>query len=305
MNETHQKQQIERLQTERVFPVDDAPLFVARHCLDGQMASGTHDHDFGEIVLISGGKGRHLSIYGERDLSSGDCLILMPGTWHSYRDCEALEVHNCCFRPALLHRDLAALSHDMALFAILETSGGAGRGPVELQLQPSNVEEMLNCLAALRCLQNEASPTAHVAQIGHFLLLLSQLSGALKPEERRVWEQTAHWPSVIRTAARRMDENLAHSWTLLELASQAHLAPEYFVRLFKAHTGQPPLTYLARRRAERAATLLLATPKSISEIAVEVGWDEPNYFARRFRQHLGISASEYRAQGKLPHRTRH
>jgi AraC family L-rhamnose operon transcriptional activator RhaR len=300
-----QKQRIERLQTERVFPIPNAPLFVARHCLNRQMASGAHDHDFGEIVLISGGSGRHLSIYGERELSSGDCLILMPGTWHSYRDCEALEVHNCCFRPALLHRDLSAITHDPALFAILETSGGAGRGPVELQLQLANVEEMLCCLAALRRLQNDATPATRVAQIGYFLLLLSQLSSALKPDERRAWEQTAHWPIAIRAAARRMNDNLAHPWTLQELAAGAHLAPEYFVRLFKSHTGQPPLTYLAQRRAERAATLLLATQKSICEIAVEVGWDEPNYFARRFRQHFGVSASEYRAERTLPHWTRH
>jgi AraC family L-rhamnose operon transcriptional activator RhaR len=95
---------------------------------------------------------------------------------------------------------------------------------------------------------------------------------------------------------RLLEGKLAYAWTLTELAEQLHVAPGYLVRLFKAATGVPPMAYLARLRAERAATLLLHSDQPITVIGQEVGWPDQNYFARRFRAHYGLSATKYRAQ---------
>ena len=56
----------------------------------------------------------------------------------------------------------------------------------------------------------------------------------------------------------------------------------------------------AIRRAEKAAVLLLTTDKAIATIGREVGWHDPNYFARRFRAAFGISARQYRNQLPCP-----
>lgn len=87
-----------------------------------------------------------------------------------------------------------------------------------------------------------------------------------------------------------------HRWTLTELAEQLHLAPGYLVRLFKAATGLPPMAYLARLRAEHAATLLLHSDQPVTCIGQAVGWPDQNYFARRFKAHYGLSATSYRAR---------
>lgn len=72
----------------------------------------------------------------------------------------------------------------------------------------------------------------------------------------------------------------------------------YLVRLFKAAVGIPPMAYLARIRVERAVGLLLHTPAPVSDIGRRVGWSDPNYFARRFRAHTGLSPTAYRDAGR-------
>lgn len=70
----------------------------------------------------------------------------------------------------------------------------------------------------------------------------------------------------------------------------------YLVRVFKSGTGLPPMAYLARLRAETAATLLLHTDQPVTAIGRAVGWPDQNYFARRFKAHYGLSATTYRAR---------
>ncbi|MFJ6158747.1 helix-turn-helix domain-containing protein [Pseudarthrobacter sp. NPDC092184] len=100
-------------------------------------------------------------------------------------------------------------------------------------------------------------------------------------------------PSVVE-GIRLMEASLDDSWTLKDLACKLHMTPSHTVRLFKSQTGLPPLAYLAKRRAEAAARLLISTDYTVSRVGREVGWSEPNYFARRFRSHFGVPPTTYR-----------
>ena len=71
---------------------------------------------------------------------------------------------------------------------------------------------------------------------------------------------------------RLMEADLARHWTLASLADELHLTPKHLVRLFKAATGLPPMAYLARVRAERAAVLVLHSDEPMTGIGAAVGW---------------------------------
>jgi AraC family L-rhamnose operon transcriptional activator RhaR len=125
------------------------------------------------------------------------------------------------------------------------------------------------------------------------------LARSLGEEHRDATPQRAV-PSLVQDGARLLENDLAHEWTLSELALRLHVNKHHLARLFKEHTGLAPMAYLARCRAECAAGLLLQTNQPISEIAVRSGWLDPNLFARRFKAHFGLSATQYRARfGRL------
>lgn len=82
--------------------------------------------------------------------------------------------------------------------------------------------------------------------------------------------------------------------TSKHLADLCHVNESYFCRFFKKSFGKTPLSYLNEYRAEKAAVLLKESQKSITEIALETGFENSNYFTRIFRKIKGISPSAFR-----------
>lgn len=58
-------------------------------------------------------------------------------------------------------------------------------------------------------------------------------------------------------------------------------------------TGQTPVEYIRSFRLERAATVMEKSNMTIAEVAYQVGFTTPNYFARSFKQKFGMLPSEY------------
>jgi AraC family transcriptional regulator, L-rhamnose operon transcriptional activator RhaR len=280
---------LRRLHGNELFSGDTLRLKVARYVVTD--SNFPHDHDFMEMVLVTGGSGGHESPLGQQTLRAGDVLVLRPGAWHAYHDCKNLVVYNCCFAPDLLEGELAFLKRDAATNYLLFSGPLAPerRGLLSFQVEKTALQQGETHLEALCELQNQAH--SNIARMGQLLCLFAVLSQSLDVEHNAP-ARTPH--PQAQQALQMLEEELSRAWTLDELARRVHLHPGYLSRVFKVATGLAPLEYLARRRAERAAQLLLRTQWPIAKIGEEVGWDDPNYFARRFRAAFGISASEYR-----------
>jgi AraC-like DNA-binding protein len=80
-----------------------------------------------------------------------------------------------------------------------------------------------------------------------------------------------------------------------DLARAAALSPAYFSREFRRTFGESPHQYLLTRRLERAASLLRATDRSVTEICFAVGLSSLGSFTTSFRRVFGMSPLDYRA----------
>jgi len=80
------------------------------------------------------------------------------------------------------------------------------------------------------------------------------------------------------------------------IAEELGISPRTVQNVFAA-MGTTPVGYIAERRLQRAAELLVAHPiMSVTEVAFELGFNDSAYFARCFRQRFDMSASVYRAR---------
>jgi AraC family L-rhamnose operon transcriptional activator RhaR len=280
-----------------IFYFTDGALAYAGHHYHDE-PNPVHSHSFVEIAFVIAGSATHLSLGGRQRLSVGDVVLLRPGVWHGWDDCRRLDLYNCCFSGELLRRELAWTRQDLLLGYLLWTGpySARGRGMLSTRLDASALEECKVHLAALDALRHQPVAQHRGDIVGRLALLFSHLGRAVEQTHRPLLGPAGPAHPAIGQAMRLLEDRLAYRWTLTELAEQLHLAPGYLVRLFKAATGLPPMAYLARLRAEHAATLLLHSDQPVTGIGQAVGWPDQNYFARRFKAHYGLSATAYRAR---------
>jgi AraC family transcriptional regulator len=92
-----------------------------------------------------------------------------------------------------------------------------------------------------------------------------------------------------------IDAHLDETLDLQSLARVAQLSPFHFHRLFQSLTGETLADRVRRRRLEVAAgRLLTRTDSTALEIALEVGFNSPETFARAFRAHFGVTPTAWR-----------
>lgn len=280
---------------------DDAVPIVAQRVSSMNGDFEPHSHDFVEVVLVLSGHGNHVSLNGERLLVPNDVIMLRPDAWHVYRACQQLEVYNCCFSYKLLQNELAWVSEEEQFQQFF----GTDVTTVEQQsirffhlAQPVSTV-CLSYLDAIHAIKQTKSVLQKAIVLGHLLLFLAQLA-QYTSEHDGAYESSSEWkrvlPIAVFSAKKMLDEQLVYPWKLETLSKHLQIDRSYLVRLFTTHIGISPMAYLARRRAEQAARLLISTDLSIASIGAAVGWPEPRHFARCFKAQTGVSASAYRAR---------
>lgn len=94
------------------------------------------------------------------------------------------------------------------------------------------------------------------------------------------------------TSLLRKDYQLPFSYD--RIGEQLHFHPTYIARCVKKVYGCTLLDYLIRYRLKKAKSLLISTNLKVSVVAEKVGFQNPVYFTRRFKQSEGLSPQQFR-----------
>lgn len=79
-----------------------------------------------------------------------------------------------------------------------------------------------------------------------------------------------------------------------KLAEQMHIGRTRFYGKVKEIFGISPNKYIANRRLETAASLLIEGKYNVTEVAYKVGFTDPAYFYKCFKQKYGVMPSKYK-----------
>lgn len=103
-------------------------------------------------------------------------------------------------------------------------------------------------------------------------------------------------PYVIEQSKVYIDRNIFRNILVADVASFVGLSPEYLGRLFKSVQGMTLHNYIQREKIEAACNILRFSDRSISDIAIAIGFASHSNFGQVFRKWKGMSPTEYRNQ---------
>lgn len=116
----------------------------------------------------------------------------------------------------------------------------------------------------------------------------------LPPREQSEAARYLEFPSDLLPALELIERRLERPPANAELAAACGLSEDHFIRVFRRSLGLSPARYGQERRVAIAARWLVATERSIDEIAARAGFSDRFHFSRVFTRRFGSPPAAYR-----------
>jgi two-component system response regulator YesN len=100
---------------------------------------------------------------------------------------------------------------------------------------------------------------------------------------------------IVKKSIAFIQQNYTKNITLSDAAKNAEVSHSYLSFIFKQETGINFNTWLSKYRIEEAKKLLRETNMRIYEIAERVGFANPYYFSKVFKEFTGVHCKEFRS----------
>ena len=105
----------------------------------------------------------------------------------------------------------------------------------------------------------------------------------------------------LQNAIHYIEQNLDHPIALCDVSKAAFSSLSYFHRIFYFMTDLTLKEYIRKRRLSKSAYQLHCTTHSITDIALNAGYETHEAFTRAFKKHYGMSPRTFRqTQQELP-----
>lgn len=96
--------------------------------------------------------------------------------------------------------------------------------------------------------------------------------------------------SIIESIEQHLEES---EFDLERLSGEMNMSKSTLYRKIKSMTGLTPLDFVRNIKMKRACMMLLARTQTISEVAYAVGFSNPKYFTKCFKEEFGVTPTEY------------
>lgn len=257
-----------------IIKFDPADDFYFHHGMSKRVAeTGTswpHYHSLYEIYFLEEGNCTYIIDDKVYNVCSGDIVIIPDGI-----------IHHTKYDNVNYSRILINCSQEYipdSLQSVIRTGNYLCRNPMindelkyilnkienEFKIKDGYSDEIINCLTH-----------------SLFYLLMRKADSCIDIDDRN---------KSIEQAVAYIRENFSSEITLYGLAKRFSVSPEHFSRMFKKETGLGFSKYLNSLRLQYAEQLLKSSECiNVTQIAEICGFEDSNYFSKKFKEVYGIS----------------
>ena len=247
-----------------------------------------HWHDEFEIIYVKSGF-LTVNISGENYIGKpGDAFVVSPGNLH-FMGSQTGTVDYFTFLFPLKY--IAFRTDDMLDDKLIEPLNSG-----HLMISPEikdTVKEQCEQLARVYAAEIDESESKITGQIRKKIILL-QFIHELWKKGFIVENDTTGRNTVEKEMVSYIQQNYTGKILLREFGEQFHLSEKYISRYFKEHFHITLSQYVTYLRLEHAKQMLQETDISVTEVAMQSGYQNISYFIRSFKKTYGVSPLKYR-----------
>lgn len=251
-----------------------------------------HWHPEIELTLILSGDMEYQVNDNIYCLKEGEGLfcntnVLHSGHEYQSEDCSYLSV---TFHPRILYGYSSSVMQNKYMNHILKSPSLAS---ICFTPEESWRKRVLEKLGVIHML-DQTHPASEEIQIQIALLQIWQEIYEHVEAKESGYSENGRDTERIRRIMEYIQKHYGEKITLEDLAGQVHLCRSESCRLFKRYMNQSMFEYLLDYRVERSLELLRQSSLDVTQIAGQVGFENPGYYSRIFKRKMGCTPLEYR-----------
>ena len=249
-------------------PRDEVPIRMHLYDVMGTPGIHLHWHEHLELHYIIEGCMVLQCSQTTLEVKQGECVIINSNELH---DAMGGEWRYFCRRiPPSLMKKHTVLFHSI--------------------VNQAELTEIIQHILAAFTHPNEMSDLI-LTGYAHLLMANLYQNHVLKEFDKPAHAAYSQKNKMLNATIKYIHDHYAEEISLDILSNRLHISKEHLCRIFKETTGQTMIEYVNGIRIEKAALLLVTTDLPVTEIAFLCGFQDSNYFTRKFRQIKGQTPS--------------
>ncbi|WNR46106.1 AraC family transcriptional regulator [Paenibacillus roseipurpureus] len=266
------------------------------------MNHALHAHEHLQLCYMLSGSCLHW--VGEQSyiLMKGDLISIPPCQEHrlEVRDSMDYVMIQVDFMPHAINESLRDLSQMQTFldFAYIRPLIAKDNLIPKMSLNPpaqSSVEAVLNTILAEWEEQEEGFRLAIKAELLKLLVIIGRqfTRFALLQDQHEQHQVLLHRKALFQ-AISYMEKNFSEDLRLEDIASIALMSPSYFSYMLKLMKGKTYIELLTELRVQKAIELLRNSDLTVTEIALQVGYNHISHFNRTFKKFTHLTPGYFR-----------
>ncbi|CUQ16296.1 AraC family transcriptional regulator [Clostridium baratii] len=159
---------------------------------------------------------------------------------------------------------------------------------------PSNIKDLNTCCTSLfESMRLKNIGYEFITQGSLYYLIGTILENKLYMKNDNHTKKTKERFLQFKNVITLIENKYQNPLTLEDLSRASGMSPKYFCRFFHEMSHKTPIEYLNYYRIEIACEQLLATELSITEIALNCGFNDVSYFIKTFKKYKGLTPKKY------------
>lgn len=262
----------------------------------GSWSVSAHWHLYIEILYFLTGKAKVFLGGQSHVLNKGDLILIHSHETHSIVSMDEEEVSYIVikFDPEILYSTSRTILESKYILPFTMAKSNNQRVFTELEIRNTPVPMLIQEI------YDEFNSQAYGFELAVRTLICRVFLWFL----RKTQTQHLNWEvahslkeadyQMLQNVFEYIDYNYMYELSAQNAARQCNMSYSYFSRKFKAIMGKTFTSYLNYIRITEAEKLLLTTNKSMTEVALEVGFSNSSYFIQQFRQIKNIPPNQFR-----------